>query len=159
MLQGHVVDNKGVQRSIQFPCLTVPGLGRNLFSVKQAARNGLVSIFDMTNPKLETHNHTFPPKELGSYSFSLDVAGGGNGPKLGIQAAANASLWYRRLGHLNRKSLNLLNNLDNNIVSLTGLCQTAMCAPWSSVTSRRIERPPNTRLNSLSNSFSQRWDL
>ena len=92
MLKGHVVDDKGVQWSIQRSCLTVPGLGRNLFSVKQAARNCLVSIFGMTNPKLETHNHTFPPKELGSYSFSLDVAGGGNGPELGIKAAANATL-------------------------------------------------------------------
>ena len=85
----------------------MPGLGRNLFSVKQAARNGVVSIFDMTNPRLGTHNHTFPLQELGHdlYSFSLDFTGGGNGPELAMQAAANANLWHRRLGHLNRKSL------------------------------------------------------
>ena len=86
MLRGHVIDDKGVRRLIQLSCLTVPGLGRNLFSVKQAARNGVVSIFDMTNPRLQTHNHTFPLQELGHdiYSFSLDLAGGGNGPELAM---------------------------------------------------------------------------
>ena len=107
VLRGHVIDDKGVRRLIQLSCLIVPGLGRNLFSVKQAARNGVVSIFDMTNPRLGTHNHTFPLQELGHdlYSFSLDFTGGGNGPELAMQAAANANLWHRRLGHLNRKSL------------------------------------------------------
>ena len=51
-LRGHVIDGKRGRRLIQLSCLIVPGLGRNLFSVKQAARNGVVSIFDMTNPKL-----------------------------------------------------------------------------------------------------------
>ena len=73
----------------------------------------------MTNPRLETHNHTFPLQELGHvlYFFSLDLAGSSNGPQLAMQAAANANLWHRQLGHLNRKSLSLLKNLDNNGVS------------------------------------------
>ena len=37
-----------------------------------------------------------------------------------MQAAANANLWRRRLGHLNRKSLSLLKKLDNNGVSFGG---------------------------------------
>ena len=92
----------------------MPGLGRNLFSVKQAARNGVVSIFDMTNPKLETHANTFPLQELGHdlYYLSLNLAGGGIGPELAMQAEANGNLWHRRLGHLNRKSLSLLENLE-----------------------------------------------
>ena len=65
VLQGHVMDDKGVRRLIQLSCLIVPGLGRNLFSVKQAARNGVVSISDMTNLRLEMHNHIFPLQELG----------------------------------------------------------------------------------------------
>ena len=74
-----------------------PGLGGNLFSVKQAARNGVVPIFDMTNSRLETHNHTFPLQELGHdlYCFSLDLAGDDNGPELAMQAAANGNLWLR----------------------------------------------------------------
>ena len=75
VLRGHVIDDKGVRRLIQLSCLIVPGLGRNLFSVKQAARNGVVCMFDMTNPRLETHNHTFPLQDLGHdlYYFSLDL--------------------------------------------------------------------------------------
>ena len=45
VLQGHVIDGKGVGRFIQLSCLIVPGLGRNLFSVKQAAQSGVVSMF------------------------------------------------------------------------------------------------------------------
>ena len=37
-----------------------------------------------------------------------------------MQAATNVNLWHRRLGHLNRKSLNLLKNLENNGVSFDG---------------------------------------
>ena len=64
-LRGHVIDGKRGRRLIQLSCLIVPGLGRNLFSVKQAARNGVVSILDMTNRKLGTHKHTFPLQDLG----------------------------------------------------------------------------------------------
>ena len=110
MLRGHVIDDKGVRRLIQLSCPIVPGLGRNLLSVKQAARNGVLSIFEMTNPRLETHNHTFPFQALGHhlYYFSLDLVGGGNRPELAMQAVANADLRHRRLGHLNRKGLSLL---------------------------------------------------
>ena len=113
VLRDQVIDDKGVQRFIKLSCLIVPGLGRNLFSAKQAARNGVVSIFDITNPRLETHSHMFPLQELGHdlYSFSLDLAGGGNGPALAMQAARNANLWRRRLRHLNRTSLNHLKTL------------------------------------------------
>ena len=84
VLRGHVVDDKGVRRLIQLSCLIVPGLGRSLFFVKQAARSGVFSIFDMTNPRLKTHSHTFPLQEVGHdlYYFSPDLAGGGNGPEL-----------------------------------------------------------------------------
>ena len=156
VLRGHVVDNNGVRRLIQLSCLTVPGIGRNPFSVKQAVRNGVVSIFDMTNSRLETHNHTFPLQQLGHdlYYFLLDLAGGGNGSELAMQAAANANMWHRRLGHLNRKSLSLPNNLYNNGVSFDRPV-TAICEPWTRVTSCLIPRPPITRLNSLSISFLQ----
>ena len=88
VLRGHVIDDKGVRRLFRLSCLIVPGLGRNLFSVKQAARYDVMSIFDMTNPRLETYIHTFPLQELGHdiYSFSLDLVGGGNGPELAMQA-------------------------------------------------------------------------
>ena len=52
-----------------------------------------------------------------------------------MQAATTANLWRRRLGHLNRKSLDLLKHLDNNGVSSTGPRQTATRVPWETVTS------------------------
>ena len=40
--------------------LTVPGIGRNLFSQKTAARKGIVSIFDVNKPKMEAGDITVP---------------------------------------------------------------------------------------------------
>ena len=73
-----------------------------------------MSIFDMDNPRLEANKPMFPLQALGHdlYSFSVSVTHGGNGQELVMQAATNANLWHRRLGHLNRKSLDLLKNLD-----------------------------------------------
>ena len=137
VLRGHVIDDKGVRRLIQLSSPIAPGLGRNLFSVKQAARNDVVSVADMTNPMLETHNHTFPLQELGHnlYSFSLDLDGSDNGPELVMQAAAKANLCHRRLGHLNRKSLNLLKNLDNNGLSFDGLVPNCNVCAVGKITS------------------------
>ena len=63
-LRGHILDAQGVQRLIQISVLIVPGFRRNLFSVKQASRNGVVSIFDKPNPRLEAKNLTLPLQEL-----------------------------------------------------------------------------------------------
>ena len=37
-----------------------------------------------------------------------------------MQAAATATLWHRRMGHLDRKSLDLLKKVNNNVVSFNG---------------------------------------
>ena len=78
LLRGHIIDAQGVQRLIQISVLIVPGLGRNLFSVKQASRNGVVSIFDKYNSRLEANNFTLPLQELENdlYFFSLDIVSG-----------------------------------------------------------------------------------
>ena len=64
--------------------------------MKQATRNGVMSIFDMDNPRLEANKPMFPLQALGHdlYSFSLDITHGGNGPELAMQAAVNAELWH-----------------------------------------------------------------
>lgn len=110
LFPGKIVNDYGVQRSVQLYCPVVPDLGRNLFLVKQAAYNGLVSIFDMDNPKLESSNFTpsvsrafmRPP-----YSFSLDLTDGSSMPGLAMQVAADATMWYWWLEHFNRKSVDL----------------------------------------------------
>ena len=122
LLRGHIIDAQGVQRLIQISVLIVPGLGRNLFSVKQASRKGVVSIFDKYNPRLKANNFTLPLQELENdlYFFSLDLVSGSSAPELAMQAAATATLWHRRMEHLNRKSLDLLKKVNNNGVSFDG---------------------------------------
>ena len=68
VLRGMVVDGKGARRSVQLSCLVVPGLVWNLFPLKQAARNGIVSIFDTGNARLEANNFTLPLQELSTTS-------------------------------------------------------------------------------------------
>ena len=122
LLRGDNIDAQGVQRLIQISVLIMPGSGRNLFSVKQASLNGVVSIFDKYNLRLEANNFTLPLQELESdlYILSLDLVSGSSAPELAMQAAATATLWHRWMGHLNRKSLDLLKKVNNNGVSFDG---------------------------------------
>ncbi|CAM9982684.1 unnamed protein product [Sphacelaria rigidula] len=122
LLRGHIQDGEGVKRLVQVSCLVVPGMGRNLFSVKQATRNGVVSIFEMNNPRLETNKFTVPLQELESdlYFFSLELSSGNDASRLAVQAADAVTLWHRRMGHLNSNSLNLLKNVGSNGVDLGG---------------------------------------
>ena len=65
-----------------------------MFSVKQAARNGVASIFDMDNPRLETKDFILPLQERCNdlYYFTLDPMGANGAPDLAMQAAADATL-------------------------------------------------------------------
>ena len=100
LLRGHIIDVQGVQRLIQISVLIVPGLGRSLFSIKQASRNGVVFMFDKHNPRLEINNFTLALQELENYLylFSLALVSGSSAPELPMQAAATATLWHRRMG-------------------------------------------------------------
>ena len=90
--------------------------------MNQAARNGVVSTFDMNNPEMVANKLTYPIQELehNLYSLSMNLTHGSNGPELPMQAAANTNLWHWPLGRLNRKSLDLLKNLDSNWMSFDG---------------------------------------
>ena len=130
-----------MQRLTQISVLIVPGLGRNLFSFKQASRNGVVSILDKYNPRLEANNFTLPLQELKNdlYFFSLDLLSGSSAPELAMQAAATATLWHRRMGHLNRKSLDLLKKVNNKGVSFDGT--VADCDVCAAGESRQRDHP------------------
>ena len=52
LLRDIVVDGKELWRSVQLSCFVVSGPGCNLFSVKHAARNGIVFIFYMDSTRL-----------------------------------------------------------------------------------------------------------
>lgn len=59
LLQGNVIDGGGAQSLGRLSYLVLPGLGRNIFSVKLAAHNGVVSIFNMDNPRLDAKQSPF----------------------------------------------------------------------------------------------------
>ncbi|CAM9813692.1 unnamed protein product, partial [Sphacelaria rigidula] len=123
LFRGHIQDGEGVKRLVQIPCLVVPGLGRNVFSVKQATRYGVVSIFKINNLRLDTNDFTVPLQELESdlYFFSLELSSGNDASGLALQAADAATLWLRRMGHPNSNSLNLLKNVGSNGVDFGGV--------------------------------------
>ena len=50
VLQGFIMDDYGEQHLARVAILNVPGIGHNLFSVKTAARKGIVSNSMSTNP-------------------------------------------------------------------------------------------------------------
>ena len=110
ILQGVIPDNYGNGHLIRIQILVVPTIGHNLFSVKAATRNGIVSIFDGENPRLEAFGFTLPlrGKQDDLYSFVLDLSADAYGAtELAMNAVSNAQLWHRRLGHLNRKELRI----------------------------------------------------
>ncbi|CAM9169839.1 unnamed protein product [Sphacelaria rigidula] len=76
----------------------------------------------MNNPRLETNNFTVPLQELESdlSFFSLELSSGNDASGLAMQAADAATLWNRRMGHLNSHGLNLLKNVGSNEVDFGG---------------------------------------
>ena len=101
----------------------MPGIGHNLFSVKSATKKGVVSIFDFDNPKLELSGITvlLRAEDDNPYSSVFDLNADSHGGKeLAMNAMNNAQLWHRRLGHLNNRSLGLVQRRDGNGVAFDG---------------------------------------
>ena len=76
ILQGVITDNYSNGHLVQIQILVIPTIGRNLYSVKTATRNGIVSIFDREIPRLEAFGVTFPLRgeQDDLYSFVLDLS-------------------------------------------------------------------------------------
>ena len=102
------------------------GIGRNFFSVKTAARKGIVSIFDVNKPRLEAGDITVPLRgeDDDIYSFKLDLSADGYaGKELAMNAVANVQVWHWRLGHLNNRSFELMNRKNGNGVAFELYCR------------------------------------
>ena len=102
----------------------MPGIGRNLFSVKSATKKSAVFIFDFDKPRLKLSGITVPlrAEDDDLYSLVFDLSADSHGGKeLAINAMTNAKLWHRRLGHLNKRSLELMQRSDGNGVAFDGL--------------------------------------
>ena len=121
---GLVTDNHGEQHLARIAILIVPGIERNLFSVKSATKKGVVSIFDFNNPKLELSGITVPlrAEDDDLYSLVLDLSADSHGGKeMAMNAMTNAKLWHRWLGHFNKRRLELMQGRDGNGVAFDGL--------------------------------------
>ena len=93
MFQGVIIDNYGNGDLVRIQILVVPTIGRNLCSVETATRNGIVSIFDRENPRLEAFSVTLPlcGEQDDLYSFVLDLSADAYGAtELAMNAVSNA---------------------------------------------------------------------
>ena len=124
ILQGVIIDNYGNGQLVRIQILVVPTIGRNLISVKTATWLCIVSIFDRDNPRLEAFGVTFPlcGEQDDLYSFVLDLSADAYGAiELATNAVSNAQLWHRRLGHLNKRSLELMQRHDGNGITFDSI--------------------------------------
>ena len=132
ILQGAITDNYGNGNLVRIQILVVPTIWRILFSVKTATRNDIVSIFDCENPRLEAFGITLPLRreQDNLYSFVLDLGADAYGATdLAMNAVSNAQLWHRRLGHLNRRILELMKRHDGNGITFDGtIADCDVCA-------------------------------
>ena len=150
-LQGIVTDNHGEHHLARITILIVPGIGCNLFSVKSATKKGIVSTFDFDNPRLELSGITVPLRaddDIYSLAFYLSAESHG-GKELAMNAMVNAQLWHRRLRHLNKRSLELMQRRDGNRVAFDGsidhfdVCAVRNVTNW--LTLRRLNTPTSRR--------------
>ena len=117
ILQGLVTNNHGEQHLARIAILIVPGIGRNIFSVKSATKKGIVSIFDFDNFRLELSGITVPLRTEHNdlYSCVFDLSADCHGAKeLGMNTMADPQLWHRWLGHLDKRSLDFMQRRDGN---------------------------------------------
>ena len=123
ILQGLDTDNHGEQHLAWIAIIVVPGIGRNLFSVKSATKKVVIPIFDFDNHRLEGSGITVSLREGDDdlYSLVFDLSTDSHGGKeLAMSAMTNAQLWHRRLGHLNKRSLELMQRRDCNGIAFDG---------------------------------------
>ncbi|CAM9978444.1 unnamed protein product, partial [Sphacelaria rigidula] len=110
---GKVTDQHGVSHEVSLPSYVVPGLGRHLFSVKNAVTRGINVVFDPANPRLEVASFQLPLKQsLHDHGETTNT--------VAMLTTADAELWHRRLGHVSSKTLRTIQGIDGNGVIFTG---------------------------------------
>ena len=120
-VRGHVNEVSGHKRLVAFSAIVVPGLGKNLFSVAMSSATSVVSVFDCVRPRLEMRSVVLPMDRLGDdrtlYSFSMDLVRDSAGAAM---RAESTDLWHRRMGHINSKSMAVLQGVPDNGVKYDG---------------------------------------
>ena len=129
-------DNHGTQLPVNMHALVVPGLGRNIFAPAAELRNGVRFVLEK-KPYLTIRGTVIPlkqdPRDQGMCSLDITfqrdshgVLGKSEGvsPDSGsgvvYTATTSASVWHRRLGHMNPRNMEVLRNKKGNGVEYTG---------------------------------------
>ena len=153
VLQGLITDDYGEQHPAQIVILIAPGIGRNIFSVKTAERKGIVSIFDVNKSRLEAGDITMLLREENDdlYSFKLDLSADGYaGKELAMNAVTNAQVWHRRLGHLNKRSLEIMDRKNGKGVAFDGsIANGDVCAVGKSHQLAHPQKANHVAINAL----------
>ena len=129
-------DNHGTELPVNMRALVVPGLGRNIFAPTAELRNGVRFVLEK-KPYLTIRGTVIPlkqdPRDQGMCSLDITfqrdshgVLGKSEGvsPDSGsgvvYTATTSASVWHRRLGHMNPRNMEVLRNKKGNGVEYTG---------------------------------------
>ena len=142
---------QGLQKNINN---TVPGIGRNPFSGKLVTKKNVVSIFDFDNPRLELSGITVPlrAEDHNLYSLVFDLSADSHGGKeLAKNAMANAQLWHRQLGHLNKRSLKFMQRRDGDEVAFD--CSVDHCDVCAVGKSHQLAHPKKAKLADITAPF------
>ena len=132
-LHGTVTDEGGHKQPISFHAVVVPGLGKNLFSVTTAMTKGIAALCRPANPRLEKGGIVLPMQQLstdeaaGRVLCSITAEAGNRSCGSALKVESN-ELWHRRigLGHINRKSLDVLMKLPAMVLSTAGTWRHAV---------------------------------
>ena len=129
-------DNHGTQLPVNMRALVVPGLGRNIFAPTAELRNGVRFVLEK-KLYLTIRGTVIPLKQdlRDQGMCSLDItfqrdSHGVLGKSEGVSpdsesgvvytATTSASVWHRRLGHMNPRNMEVLRNKKGNGVEYTG---------------------------------------
>ena len=129
-------ENHGTQLPVNMRALVVPGLGRNIFAPTAELRNGVRFVLEKKT-YLTIRGTVIPlkqdPRDQGMCSLDITfqrdshgVLGKSEGfsPDSGsgvvYTATTSASVWHRRLGHMNPRNMEVLRNKKGNGVEYTG---------------------------------------
>ena len=141
---GAVTNDNGNDRRVSFRVVSVPELGTSLFSVTAAVQKGVGTLFHPANSRLESGDVVIPMQTCGvndatgKLMCSIEVKlGGGAGGQMVLGRAPDglaltsesAELWHRRMGHINHKSLDVLNKKPASGVDYTGDLKNCSTCP------------------------------
>ena len=124
-VQGTFIDDGGRERNFCFQAIVVPGMGANLFSDTEEMWKGVFTFFHPHKPWMEFDGIVLPMNLLGTDEqtgkelCSIRVEDGG-GPGGLAMRDESADMWHQRMGHINYKSMDILQRIPVSGVDYNG---------------------------------------